>query len=99
MLSFFKQISQASWFYLKDYYDDERIMRSYRNFIIETLKLMKSTSRNLEQEVDGMIALEKSLAKHLLKTEERRRSTFRQMTLKELIDDIPSVKFYFKKIF
>jgi hypothetical protein len=52
---------------------------------------MKSTSRNLEQEVDGMIALEKSLAKFLLKTEERRRSTFRQMSLKELIDDIPSV--------
>ena len=38
-------------------------MRSYRNFIIEVLKLMKSTSRNLEQEVDSMINLEKNLAR------------------------------------
>ena len=57
---------------------------------------MKSTSRNLDQEVDSMINLEKNLAKYILKTEEKRRSTFRNMTLNELIEEIPTVTF--KKI-
>ena len=38
-------------------------MRYYRKFILDTLRLMNSTSRNLEQEVDAMINIEKSLAK------------------------------------
>lgn len=59
------KISQASWFLIKDYYDDEDIMRNYKNFAIKLLKTMNSSSQNLEEEVDRMLNVEKMLAKVL----------------------------------
>ena len=57
------KISQASWFLIKDYYDDEDIMRNYKNFAIKFLKTMNSSSQNLEEEVERMLNIEKMLAK------------------------------------
>jgi predicted metalloendopeptidase len=57
------KISQASWFLIKDYYDDAEIMRNYKNFAVKFLTIMNSTSLNLEEEVDRMINIEKMLAK------------------------------------
>ena len=57
------QMSQASWFLIKDYYDDLDIMRGYKNFIVRFLRIMNSNSSNLEDEVNRMVNIEKMLAK------------------------------------
>ena len=52
---------------------------------------MNSTNVNLEKDVDDLFNLEKQLAKNTLTQEQRRRSTFKQITLKELNQQIPYV--------
>lgn len=84
------RMSQASWFLIKDYYDDLDIMRGYKNFIVRFLRIMNSNSSNLEDEVNRMVNIEKMLAKNLLSTEERRKSTFKATTLRSLNQSNPN---------
>ncbi len=92
------QIGQANWFLYKDYYDDfNNTVPIYKKMIIKIAKLMNSTNVDLEKDVDDLFNLEKQLAKNTLTQEQRRRSTFKQITLKELNQQIPYVntEFYF----
>ena len=57
------QVSQASWFFIKDYYEDDDTMNSYKQYIKRIATLMNSTSDNLDAEIERMVNLEKTLAK------------------------------------
>ncbi len=60
------KISQASWFLIKDYYDDPEIMRNYKRLAVKFLTTMNSSSASLVEEVDRMINIEKMLAKVII---------------------------------
>lgn len=40
----------------KDYYEDERVVKAYKEFIIRTARLLNSTSRDLVSEVSSKIS-------------------------------------------
>ena len=87
-----QKISQANWYLLKEYYEDESMVKYYKKMITNVAKLMNATNSNLDLDVDDMFNLEKRLANFTLNQEMRRRSSFKQMSLKELSQHIPFVR-------
>jgi hypothetical protein len=68
------------------------MIKYYKKMITNVAKLMNSSNVNLDSDVDDLFNLEKSLANFTLNQEMRRRSTFKQMSLKELSQHIPFVR-------
>jgi hypothetical protein len=49
--------------FLKDFYEDENSIQSYKEFIVKVIQLMNSTNNNLQADVTRMVELEIKLAK------------------------------------
>jgi hypothetical protein len=49
--------------FLKDFYEDESSIQSYKEFIVKVIQLMNSTNNNLQADVTRMVELEIKLAK------------------------------------
>lgn len=89
-------ISQPNWFFNKDYYteanaNEKAIIAAYKKYMFNFVKLMGSafSDSKIQTDVEEVYELEKSLAELTLSAAERRNTTFKNMTIQQLINELP----------
>jgi len=52
------RLSQASWFFNREYLNNTAVMQAYKEFTLNSIKYMKPLSTNLTSEIKSMLDLE-----------------------------------------
>ncbi|CAF0711928.1 unnamed protein product [Brachionus calyciflorus] len=83
------KVKQPNWLFNKQYYNDSGFVKTYKEYAKKYVTFLNSSAANVNEQIDRMFEIEKLIAMNLINEDEKRNSTYKNMTIAGLIEEMP----------